>query len=125
MASKPHTSLTYHAYQHLVGNLSSLYEPTNVVEALNSDSWCQAMLTVRTLLSLASMKSWLVFQMDATNAFLYGDLEDKVFMSLPPTYNHIKRVGISGNDACPQGGYLMRSSYHLLFVCKLNKFLYE
>ncbi|GJT50026.1 ribonuclease H-like domain-containing protein, partial [Tanacetum coccineum] len=59
-------------------------------------------VTVRCLINLAVQNGWSLFQMDINNAFLYGDLEEIVYMALPPGY-------FPDNETK---------------VCKLNKSLY-
>ncbi|GJR87878.1 ribonuclease H-like domain-containing protein [Tanacetum coccineum] len=44
------------------------------------------MVTVRCLLNIVVSMSWPVFQLDVNNAFLYGDLEDVVFIRPPEGY---------------------------------------
>lgn len=59
------------------------------------------MVTIRSVIALAVVKNWTVFQLYVNNAFLHGDLNETVFMTSPEGYDSI----CSGK------------------VCKLNKSL--
>ncbi|GKB23181.1 putative RNA-directed DNA polymerase, partial [Tanacetum coccineum] len=59
-------------------------------------------VTGRCLINLDVQSGWSLFQMDINNAFMYGDLEETVYMTLPPGY-------FPANETK---------------VCKLNKSLY-
>lgn len=45
------------------------------------------MTSVRTVLSVVSARNWEVHQMDIHNAFLHGDLQEEVYMKLPPGFS--------------------------------------
>ena len=62
------------------------------------------------VLSLAAVKGWVLHQMDVNNAFLHGDLDKEVYMSLPSGF-HSKGECASTSNCGP-------------LVCKLNKSLY-
>jgi hypothetical protein len=59
--------------------------------------------SLRVLLALKAIHGWKTFQLDIKTAFLYGDLEDEIYMQQPE-------------------GYKIPGSEHL--VCKLKKSLY-
>jgi histone deacetylase 1/2 len=59
--------------------------------------------TIRLVLSLVMSQNWCLRQLDVTNAFLHGYLEEEVYMKQPP-------------------GYDDKTKHH--YLCKLDKTLY-
>ncbi|GKB61103.1 ribonuclease H-like domain-containing protein [Tanacetum coccineum] len=79
----------------------------NIVEGIDVDETFSAVVkpgTIRTVLSLATSRHWPVHQLDVNNAFLHGDLSEKVYMHQPPGF---------------------RDSSHRDYVCLLQRSLYR
>ena len=45
-------------------------------------------MSVHIFLSVEVARGWKLHQMDVNNAFLHGDLEEEVFMKLPPGFHY-------------------------------------
>jgi len=78
------------------------------------------MTTVRAVLAVAAIKQWQAYQMNVSNAFLHGDLEEVVYIKPPAGYTGpactiVAQIGSSlkGNVKSPRVCKLLKSLYGL------------
>ena len=62
------------------------YTPIYGVDYQETFAPVAKMNTVRILLSLATYYNWQLLQYDVKNAFLHGDLDEKIYMNIPPGF---------------------------------------
>ncbi|CAL9239300.1 unnamed protein product, partial [Arabidopsis halleri] len=118
------------------------------VDYIDTFSPVAKLVTVKLLLDLAAKHGWSLTQMDVTNAFLHGDLEEEIYMDLPPGYTpppgqvlppnavwklHKSLYGLKQasrqwnkkfSEVLLRDGFVQSESEHTLFVkCVNNTFI--
>ncbi|GJS01504.1 ribonuclease H-like domain-containing protein [Tanacetum coccineum] len=81
-------------FQHcLFACFLSQNKPKKISEALEDESWVDAMQeellqieAIRIFLAFASYMGFIVYQMDVKSAFLYGKIDEEVYVSQPPGF---------------------------------------
>lgn len=56
--------------------------------------------TFRLLLAVAAAKSWSITQLDVSNAFLNGDLDEEIYLKLPQGYEELTGKKVPPNAVC-------------------------
>ena len=79
------------------------------IDYLETFSPVAKLTSVKTILGLASAKGWSLTQMDVSNAFLHGELDEEIFMSLPQGYTPKENDSLPPNPVCR----LLKSLYGL------------
>ncbi|KAG7599299.1 Reverse transcriptase RNA-dependent DNA polymerase [Arabidopsis suecica] len=79
------------------------------IDFLDTFSPVAKLTSVKLMLGLAAAKGWTLTQMDVSNAFLHGELDEEIFMSLPQGYTPPSHIKLPPNPVCR----LLKSLYGL------------
>ncbi|GKE98532.1 putative ribonuclease H-like domain-containing protein [Tanacetum coccineum] len=106
-------------------------EPKKISEALQDDSWeegidydevfalVERIEAIRLFLAFASFMGFIVYQMDVKSAFLYGTIDEEVYVSQPPGFvdpdnpNKVYKVvkALYGLHQAPRAWYATLSTF--------------
>lgn len=86
------------------------YNQQDSIDFLKTFSPVAKLVTIKVLLALAASFSWKLIQLDVNNAFLNGDLFEKVYMDTP--LGHHQRQSLTSQ--CSKMVYLLHKSLYRL-----------
>lgn len=73
------------------------YTQQEGIDFLDTFSLVAKLVAVKVMLSLTAIHGWTFTQLDVSNVFLYGDLTEKVYMTIPPGYSCRKGESLPSN----------------------------
>lgn len=96
------------------------------VDYIDTFSHVAKLVSVKMLLGLAARLGWSLCQMDVSNAFLHGTLDEEIYMTLPLGYTPTEGTALPENPVCRLRKLLYglkqasRQWYHRLSTVLLN-----
>ncbi|XP_010430794.1 PREDICTED: uncharacterized protein LOC104715037 [Camelina sativa] len=83
-----------------VSDLPHGYTQQEGIDFSDTFSPVAKLTTVKMIISLAPKMQWSLHQLDISNAFLNGDLDEEIYMKLPPGYEEILGETVPANAVC-------------------------
>ncbi|GJV27159.1 retrovirus-related pol polyprotein from transposon TNT 1-94 [Tanacetum coccineum] len=112
-------------------------EPKKVIQALKDPIWIEAIIeAIRLFLAYASFKNFVVYQVDVKSAFLYGKIEEEVYVCQPPGFedpdfpDRIYKVYVDDiifrstkKKLCTEFEKMMHKKFQMSYIGELTFFL--
>lgn len=76
------------------------YTQQEGVDFVNTFSLVDQMTTAKTILAVSSPRKWSLHQLDISNAFLNRELDEEIYMNLPPGYTAKPGEVLPPNAVC-------------------------